>query len=41
MVSVPATKIYSACNLVFVGEMERERGKKVIDRVAPAGSIIM
>ena len=47
---MPATKTYPACNLVFVGEMERwrkrekksemEREKKrVIDRVAPGGSI--
>ena len=49
MVSVPATKIYPACNLMFVGEMERWRKRKksemerekerVIDRVAPGGSI--
>ena len=25
MVSVPVTKTYPACNLVFVGEMEREK----------------
>ena len=44
---MPATKTYPACNLVFVGEMEKEREKsemerekkRVIDRVAPGGSI--
>ena len=46
MVSVPATKTYPACNLVFVGEMEKKKKRemerekeRVIDRVAPAGSI--